>query len=269
METGLIQQAGKRTKSIAIIRYGGKFAQTVPGATETEASQRASREATIAMMDTLGPLSATHSMFGEGSSAGYRGQIGHNPAVPRGLAINITFQEGEVLVTGAGCPLWGSNSELERTLLVGRRQESSALEPIFTQAMTTLVEPGCLKTRRHAAIRDGRSFGCGFAPLPGLRPGQAAFAQGASPQIQGHTLSMDGRSQLINGYLRRGLGEGGGGRPGRTHPEPLGSARDELRAAQSKDPPSPSTKRPRPSMRSFSQGAGGGDVNLKLTAREP
>ena len=126
METGLIQQAGKRTKIIAKIRYGGKLALTVAGATETEVSLRASHAATIAMMDTLGPLYASYSMFGEGPSAGYGGQIGRNAAIPQALANNITFQDGDVLVTGAGCPLWGYNSELERMMVVDRRRESSA-----------------------------------------------------------------------------------------------------------------------------------------------
>jgi Xaa-Pro aminopeptidase len=51
--------------------------------------------------------------------AGYRGQIGRNAAIPHALANNITFQPGDVLVTGASCPMWGYNSELERTMFVG------------------------------------------------------------------------------------------------------------------------------------------------------
>jgi len=118
----------KSRAEIALIRESVKWAHlahrllqryTRPGATETEVSLRASHEATLAMLDTLGPLYASYSMFGEGPSAGYRGQIGRNAAIPHALANNITFQAGDVLVTGAGCPLWGYNSELERTLIVG------------------------------------------------------------------------------------------------------------------------------------------------------
>ena len=90
------------------------------GATETEVSLRASHEATLAMLDTLGPLYRAQSLFGDGPSAGYRGQIGRNAAIPHALANNITFQPGDVLVTGAGCPMWGYNSELERTMVIGR-----------------------------------------------------------------------------------------------------------------------------------------------------
>jgi Metallopeptidase family M24 len=35
------------------------------------------------------------------------------------LAHNITFQDGDVLITGAGAPMWGYNSELERTMVIG------------------------------------------------------------------------------------------------------------------------------------------------------
>ena len=65
------------------------------------------------MLAALGPLYQSQSMYGDGPSAGYRGQIGRNAAIPHALAGNITFQTGDVLVTGAGCPMWGYNSELE------------------------------------------------------------------------------------------------------------------------------------------------------------
>ncbi len=90
------------------------------GATETEVSLRASTEATLAMMDAIGPLYAAQSTYGSGASAGYRGQIGRNAAIPHALANNIAFQAGDVLVTGAGAPVWGYNSELERTMFVGK-----------------------------------------------------------------------------------------------------------------------------------------------------
>jgi Xaa-Pro aminopeptidase len=93
---------------------------THPGATETEVSMRASNEATLALMDALGHLYQAQSTYSEGASAGYRGQIGRNAAIPHALANNITFQEGDVLVTGAGAPVLGYNSELERTMIIGR-----------------------------------------------------------------------------------------------------------------------------------------------------
>lgn len=93
---------------------------TRPGLTETEVSQRASQEANLVMLDTIGPIYRAQSPFSDGAGAGYRGQIGRNAAIPHSLANNITFQEGDVLVTGAGAPVWGYNSELERTMVIGK-----------------------------------------------------------------------------------------------------------------------------------------------------
>ncbi|PJF47282.1 MAG: aminopeptidase P family protein [Chloroflexi bacterium] len=118
----------KSPAEIALIKESAKWGNlahrllqryTRAGVTETEVSLRASQEATLAMLETLGPLYASRSMYGDGASAGYRGQIGRNAAIPHALANNITFQAGDVLVTGAGAPMWGYNSELERTMVIG------------------------------------------------------------------------------------------------------------------------------------------------------
>lgn len=93
---------------------------TAVGATETEVSMRASNEATQAMVQAIGPIYSGQSWQFDGASAGYRGQIGRNGAIPHALANNITFQSGDVLVTGAGAPVWGYNSELERTMILGK-----------------------------------------------------------------------------------------------------------------------------------------------------
>jgi Xaa-Pro aminopeptidase len=96
---------------------------TYVGGTETEVSQRASDEATRAMLDAIGPIYKAQSPFSRGASAGYRGQIGRNAAIPHAMAANIIFQPGDVLVTGAGAPVWGYNSELERTMIIGDPSE--------------------------------------------------------------------------------------------------------------------------------------------------
>lgn len=114
-ELGLIQESCKwgHLAHMLLQKY------TAVGETETAVSLRASQEATLAMMETIGPLYRAQSMWSSGPSAGYRGQIGRNAAIPHALANNITFQPGDVLVTGAGCPMWGYHSELERTMFVG------------------------------------------------------------------------------------------------------------------------------------------------------
>lgn len=96
---------------------------TQVGLTETEVSQLASAEANQVMLDSIGPIYRAQSAFPRGASAGYRGQIGRNAAIPHAMANNITFQEGDVLVTGAGAPVWGYHSELERTMIIGRASE--------------------------------------------------------------------------------------------------------------------------------------------------
>jgi Xaa-Pro dipeptidase len=93
---------------------------TVVGATETEVTQRACDEATRAMYDAIGPIYRAQSSYYDGAIAGYRGQIGRNAAIPHALANNITFQAGDVLVTGASAPVWGYVSELERTMFLGK-----------------------------------------------------------------------------------------------------------------------------------------------------
>lgn len=93
---------------------------TRPGVTETEVAQRASDEATRAMLDAIGEIYRGQSTYYNGAIAIYRGQIGRNGAIPHALANNIVFQAGDVLVTGASAPVWGYVSELERTMILGQ-----------------------------------------------------------------------------------------------------------------------------------------------------
>src|SRR5690606_31555165 len=93
---------------------------TRPGVTETEVAQRASDEATRAMLDAIGEIYRGQSTYYNGAIALYRGQMGRNGAIPHALANNIVFQAGDVLVTGASAPVWGYVSELERTMILGQ-----------------------------------------------------------------------------------------------------------------------------------------------------
>ena len=104
------QMAIKSPAEIELIRESSKWGNlahvllqryTRPGLTEVEVSQRATNEATLAMLDAIGPIYRAQNPFFEGASAGYRGQIGRNAAIPHALTANITFQAGDVLVTGA------------------------------------------------------------------------------------------------------------------------------------------------------------------------
>lgn len=122
------QMAVKSDAEIALIRESVRWSNlahrllqryTRVGVTETEVAQRASDEATFAMLDAIGEIYSAQSAFGTGAHAGYRGQIGRNAAIPHALAGNLVFRAGDVLVTGASAPVWGYLSELERTMLVG------------------------------------------------------------------------------------------------------------------------------------------------------
>jgi Xaa-Pro aminopeptidase len=122
------QMAIKSDAEVALIRESVRWGNlahrllqryTRPGVTETEVAQRASDEATYAMLDAIGEIYRAQSFVSSGAHAGYRGQIGRNSAIPHALAGNIVFQAGDVLVTGASAPVWGYLSELERTMVIG------------------------------------------------------------------------------------------------------------------------------------------------------
>lgn len=119
----------KSEAELALIRESARWGNlahrllqryTAAGETETAVSMRAGNEATLAMLDALGHLYRAGSAFSSGAEAGYRGQIGRNAAIPHTLANNMVFEEGDVLVSGAAAPVWGYNSELERTMFIGR-----------------------------------------------------------------------------------------------------------------------------------------------------
>src|SRR5204862_4508946 len=140
------QMAVKSPAEIALIRESAKWGNlahtllqryTRAQLTETEVTQRASNEATLAMLDAIGPVYRAQNGFFDGAAAGYRGQIGRNAAIPHALANNIAFQEGDVLVTGAGAPVWGYNSELERTMVIG---EASAQQRELFDHMVALQD---------------------------------------------------------------------------------------------------------------------------------
>ena len=130
---------------------------TMVGATETEVSQQASDEAHLALLDAIGPIYRSNDAFSSGAHAIYRGQIGRNAAIPHSLAANITFQPGDVLVTGAGAPVWGYNSELERTMVMGEPTDDQkrffdhmvALQDAALEA----IEPGAKGSDVDNAVR--------------------------------------------------------------------------------------------------------------------
>jgi Xaa-Pro aminopeptidase len=118
----------KSEVEVALIRESASWCQhahrlleqfTRPGATEAEVSLRAGHETTLAMLDALGPSYGGQQASSDGVSAGYRGQIGRKSAWAHAVAHNIEFRQGDVLVTETSAPIWGSNAEFERSMIIG------------------------------------------------------------------------------------------------------------------------------------------------------
>jgi Xaa-Pro dipeptidase len=160
------QMAVKSEAEVALIRESVRWGNlahrllqryTRPGVTETEVEQRASNEATFAMLDAIGEVYRAQSFLSRGAHAGYRGQIGRNSAIPHALAGNIVFQAGDVLVTGASAPVWGYLSELERTMVIG--EPSGEQERMFAhmkalqETAFDAIRPGALCADVDKAVR--------------------------------------------------------------------------------------------------------------------
>ncbi len=128
------------------------------GVPETEISARASFEASKIMLKALGPEYRAHGWGRTGAFAGFRGQIGKASALPHALSNNVKLQAGDVLVTGAGAPVWGYDSELERTMIMG--EPTKEQEKYFThmlEAQTLALEtikPGIPCSAVDQAVMD-------------------------------------------------------------------------------------------------------------------
>ncbi|WP_053365913.1 M24 family metallopeptidase [Bacillus sp. FJAT-27245] len=114
-----------------------------PGLSEIEITSRASTEATMAMIETLGKEYRPH---GRTAYAIFRGQIGEMSAFPHAVTQNLILKKGDTLVTGAAADVWGYHSELERTMFV---QEASKEQENYFQIMYEAQEVA------FAAIKPG------------------------------------------------------------------------------------------------------------------
>ena len=120
--------ARKSETEIELIRESGRWCSyahrllqdhTRPGETEAQASLKAGHDATLALLDELGPSYGGQQASSDGVAAGYRGQIGRRSSWAHAVAHNIEFRAGDVLVTETSAPIWGYNAELERALIIG------------------------------------------------------------------------------------------------------------------------------------------------------
>ena len=116
----------KTDAEVDLVRESAKWANlghrylaeyTEVGAHPATVSQRASMEASRAMLDTLGDRYSVRVRGNGPVRAGYIS--GEETALPHGHTPNETLSEGDVLITGASANVDGYNSELERTMFVG------------------------------------------------------------------------------------------------------------------------------------------------------
>ena len=141
----------------------GHFAHTLlqeythAGLSELEVVNRASSEATSAMLRTLGPYFRLSGVDNPACYARYRGQIGPHSYFPHSVPINAVFKTGDTLVTGAVASVLGYRSELERVMFVGepsQKQEHFYNLAIQAQdAAFAAIKPGKLCSEVDAEMR--------------------------------------------------------------------------------------------------------------------
>ena len=118
----------KSDEEIALVRESCKWGDlahrllqeySAAGLAETDVSFRASHDASMQMVETLGSEYRSMRFGSFPARADYRGQIGAHSAIPHSIATNVALSVGDVLVTGAVAEVGGYLSELERTMILG------------------------------------------------------------------------------------------------------------------------------------------------------
>jgi Xaa-Pro aminopeptidase len=124
------------------------------GVNELEITSKATTEATICMMETLGSNYRPH---GSTATAYFRGQVGTRSAFPHVVTQNAVLKKGDNLITMAKAGVWGYHCELERTMFV--QEASSEQEKYFNLAVQAQeiafaqIKPGCPASSVEKAVR--------------------------------------------------------------------------------------------------------------------
>lgn len=138
----------KSDREVALIRESSRWANlghryladfTLPGAHPATVSQRASMEASRAMLDTLGDQYVPR-VRGDGPvHAGFISA--EQTALPHGHTANRRLQFGDGIITGATANVDGYFSELERTMFVGEASdEDEHYFELMLEAQTIAIE---------------------------------------------------------------------------------------------------------------------------------
>lgn len=127
-----------------------------PGKHELWVAKRASLDASMAMLNTLGNRYNSHLRGGFPASCSFLS--GQNTAFPHGLTKNRRLQEGDVLITGATSNVSGYKSELERTMFIGEpTDEQRNRFEIMRESQAIALEesgPGVHCSRVDQAVHD-------------------------------------------------------------------------------------------------------------------
>ena len=132
----------KSASEIDLVRESSRWANlghryladhTAVGTHPVTVSQRASMEASRAMLDTLGDQYSVRARGGGPVHAGYIS--GEETALPHGHTPNERLSPGDVLITGATANVDGYVSELERTMFVREYTDEQAY---YFELMTEL-----------------------------------------------------------------------------------------------------------------------------------
>ncbi|WP_101295542.1 M24 family metallopeptidase [Halegenticoccus soli] len=155
----------KTDAEIDLIRESAKWANlghrylaeyTAVGAHPITVSQRASTDASRAMLDALGSEYAVRTRGDGPVHAGYIS--GAETALPHGHTPNERLSEGDVLITGATANVDGYRSELERTMFVGEpSDEDEHYFELMLEAQTVAIDamgPGVPVSRVDQAVWD-------------------------------------------------------------------------------------------------------------------
>jgi Xaa-Pro aminopeptidase len=186
-----------------------------PGAHPATVSQRASMEASRAMLDTLGDRYVPRTRGDGPVHAGFIS--GKQTALPHGHTANRYLREGDVLITGASANVDGYRSELELTMFVGEPSDErrhyfelmceaqriaiEALGPgvpladVDRAAREYFEEQGVANLARHHV---GHNIGLGAHEPPYIDRGWTAHCEsGATSYDEGNAVAEPGHVYAI------------------------------------------------------------------------
>ena len=164
-------------------------ANTRPGTTEAHAGLRAGYEATLAMLDALGPVRRRALLVRTAWSAGYRGRIGR---AARGRTPSRTTSSSTRATSSSARrarPIWGYNAELERAMIVGAadRRDATTLRPHASRRSRSLRRAPTGVDVRRRRPRSARVLRGRTDPLTRMEPARRPRDRAATTRRRSST----------------------------------------------------------------------------------